>query len=72
MRRTSPGEAGPGAEYDYEAAEHVMGAYSAETEGGRRDYAAMKVERAMAALRTYHRAAGFWRWAAGQEGRPAP
>ena len=50
MGRITPGEAGPGAQYDYEAAEHVMGAYSAEIEGGRRDYAAMKVERALDAL----------------------
>ena len=41
---------GPGAEYDYEAAEHVMGDYPAVGAGGRRDYAAMKVERALAAL----------------------
>lgn len=41
---------GPGAQYDYEAAEHVMGCYSAVGEGGRRDYAAMKVERALAVL----------------------
>jgi ubiquinone/menaquinone biosynthesis C-methylase UbiE len=39
---------GPGASYDYEAAEHVMGGYSGAD--GRRDYAAMKVERAMSAL----------------------
>ena len=43
-------ELGPGAEYDYEAAEHVMGDYEAVGAGGRRDYAAMKVERALAAL----------------------
>ena len=41
---------GPGAEYDYEAAEHIMGDYAAVGEGGRRDYAVMKVERAMSAL----------------------
>jgi ubiquinone/menaquinone biosynthesis C-methylase UbiE len=41
---------GPGAEYDYEAVEDVMGDYSAAGAGGRRDYAAMKVERAMSAL----------------------
>ena len=40
----------PGAEYDYEATEHVMGDYAAVGEGGRRDYAAMKVERALEAL----------------------
>ena len=40
----------PGVEYDYEAAEHVMGDYAAVGEGGRRDYAAMKVERALEAL----------------------
>ena len=46
----APAGLGPGAEYDYEAAEHVMGDYPAVGEGGRRDYAAMKVERALAAL----------------------
>lgn len=45
-----PAGLGPGAEYDYEAAEHVMGDYPAVGAGGRRDYAAMKVERALAAL----------------------
>jgi ubiquinone/menaquinone biosynthesis C-methylase UbiE len=40
----------PGADFDYEAAEHVMGDYPAVGEGGRRDFAAMKVERALAAL----------------------
>ena len=50
MGGITPGGVGPGAEYDYEAAEHVMGAYSAVGEEGRRDYAAMKVERAMEAL----------------------
>ena len=50
MGRIIPRGEGPGAQYDYEAAEHVMGAYSAMGEGGRRDYAAMKVERAMEAL----------------------
>ena len=49
-RAQTPAEAGPGGEYDYEAAEHVMGDYSAVGAGGRRDYAAMKVERALAAL----------------------
>ena len=43
-------ELGPGAQYDYEAAEHVMGDYEAVGAGGRRDYAYMKVERAMSAL----------------------
>jgi SAM-dependent methyltransferase len=42
--------AGPGAEYDYEAAEHIMGDYPAVGAGGRRDFAAMKGERALAAL----------------------
>jgi SAM-dependent methyltransferase len=46
----APDGFGPGAEYDYEAAEHVMGDYPAVGAGGRRDYAAMKVERAMSAL----------------------
>jgi SAM-dependent methyltransferase len=46
----APAWLGPGAEYDYEAAEHVMGDYSAAGADGRRDYAAMKVERAMSAL----------------------
>lgn len=40
----------PGAQYDYEAAEHVMGDYEVVGADGRRDYAAMKVERAMSAL----------------------
>jgi SAM-dependent methyltransferase len=37
-----------GAQYDYEAAEHIMGDY--QTTRSRRDFAAMKVERALAAL----------------------
>ncbi|HST03276.1 MAG TPA: class I SAM-dependent methyltransferase [Chloroflexia bacterium] len=41
---------GPGAQYDYEAVEHIMGAHEEIGAGGRRDYAVMKVERAMAAL----------------------
>lgn len=41
---------GPGAAYDYEAAEHIMGAYEQSSSGGRRDFAFMKVERAMSAL----------------------
>jgi SAM-dependent methyltransferase len=41
---------GPGAQYDYDAPEHVMGDYPAAGADGRRDYAAMKVERALAAL----------------------
>lgn len=45
-----PTEPGSGAEYDYEAAEHVMGDYEAVGAGGRKDFAAMKVERALAAL----------------------
>ncbi|HUS16868.1 MAG TPA: class I SAM-dependent methyltransferase [Chloroflexia bacterium] len=39
-----------GAQYDYEAAEHVMGDYPAVGAGGRRDFATMKVERARLAL----------------------
>ncbi|MEO8285466.1 MAG: class I SAM-dependent methyltransferase [Chloroflexota bacterium] len=50
VEERGPTGAGPGAEYDYEAAEHVMGDYSVVGAGGRRDYAVMKVERAMAAL----------------------
>jgi SAM-dependent methyltransferase len=46
----APADLGPGAAYDYEAAEHVMGDYPAAGADGRRDYAAMKVERAMSAL----------------------
>src|SRR3954463_10506643 len=50
-KQEMPPEAGPGAEYDYEAAEHVMGGdYIAVGAGGRRDYAVMKVERALASL----------------------
>lgn len=37
-------------DYDYEAPDHVMGDYAAAGAGGRRDFAAMKVERAVAAL----------------------
>ena len=40
----------PGADFDYEAPEHVMGDYPAVGANGRRDFAAMKVERALSAL----------------------
>jgi ubiquinone/menaquinone biosynthesis C-methylase UbiE len=58
MVRVTPPEVGhrtqeeshPATDYDYEAVEHVMGDYAAAGAGGRRDYAAMKVERALAAL----------------------
>lgn len=40
-----------GSTYDYEARDHIMGDYSAVTLGGRRDFATLKVERALAALR---------------------
>jgi SAM-dependent methyltransferase len=46
----TPAGAGSDAEYDYEASEHVMGNYPAVGAGGRRDYAALKVERALLAL----------------------
>ncbi len=51
MRRgVQPANGARGAGYDYEAPEHVMGGYTAAGAGGRRDYAAMKVERALDAL----------------------
>jgi SAM-dependent methyltransferase len=46
----TPAGPGPGEAFDYESPEHVIGDYPAVGADGRRDFALLKVERALAAL----------------------